>query len=84
MLARRHLMGVFSVTQPSVRPVFSAPVKQPDEIYAHLSGHLQWHDQLELRRELHRHGIAMRAVPHASLTPEIVGHYLAVKRRQLL
>lgn len=84
LLARRHLLGVFSVTPPGVRPLFSTEAGQPAEIYTHLAGHLRWQDQRALQRDLHRHGIPMRAVPHASLTPEIVAHYLAVKRRQLL
>jgi uncharacterized protein (DUF58 family) len=85
LVKRDHLVLANMVTLPHVRPLFSDPeVGSLDEIYAHLAGHLQWHDLRETQRILHRRGVSLGLVDSAALSTELVAQYLHVKQAQML
>lgn len=84
-LSNRHLVMVNMITPGHVRPLFShGDVRDTDEIYARLGGHLQWQSLRETQRSLHRHGVDMHLAGHESLCGDMVAQYVSVKQRQLL
>lgn len=84
VLSRLHLVVVLVITPEGVRPLFSVPASSLEGVYQHLAGHLQWHDMAETQRQLRRDGVTMRTTSHARLTPDLVNHYMHVKKRQLI
>jgi uncharacterized protein (DUF58 family) len=85
LLANRHLVMVNMITPGHVQPVFSGgAVSSVDEIYAHLGGHMQWHNLRETQRGLYRHGVDMHLASHESLCADMISQYVNVKQRQAL
>jgi uncharacterized protein (DUF58 family) len=84
-VARRHLVLAVMLLAPSVRPLFSPPgVEKIDDIYQNIAGHLHWTRLIELRRQLQQRGIQLCLVSNKSVSLEMVGQYIALKRRQAL
>ncbi|MCF6285526.1 MAG: DUF58 domain-containing protein, partial [Candidatus Hydrogenedentes bacterium] len=85
LLSNRHLVMVNMITPAHVKPIFSqGQVKNLDEIYHHLGGHLQWQTLRETQRNLQRHGVKMHLASHESLCADMVSQYVNVKQRQAL
>lgn len=85
LLCRHHLVLVNMPRPSGVRPLFTAPdVKNTDEIYGHLAGHLLWSNLRELQQVLRRRGVQFTLLEDERLTPELISQYVSVKQRQLL
>jgi uncharacterized protein (DUF58 family) len=85
LICRQHLMLVNMVQPPGVKPLFTdAAVGRVDDLYQRLGGHVQWHNLLELGKNLKRRGVQFSLVPNEKLSADIVTQYLNVKRRQLV
>jgi len=85
LIRRQHLVLVNMVRPPAVQPMFARPeVRNVDDLYAHLGGHLQWHRLRELQKVLQRRGVRFSLLDNESLSTELVSQYMSVKQRQLL
>lgn len=85
LLSGRHLVLCAMIADPAAAPIFSAGcAKNLDDVYAQLTGHIEWRRLIELEGRLSRCGVSMRLVPNEALCPELVAQYLRVKRRQAL
>jgi uncharacterized protein (DUF58 family) len=85
LICRQHLILVNMVQPPGVRPLFGNPaVRNTDEIYTELGGHLIWHDLRELGKVLQRRGVRMNLLEQEALTARLVSQYVNVKAMQLL
>jgi uncharacterized protein (DUF58 family) len=85
MIARQHVVLVFSLKQPGAEPLFSsAGAQTADELYARLAGHFTWHNLGETGRALQRRGVDTRHVGPDDLSTELVTRYMNVKARQML
>jgi len=66
-------------------PLFGeAPVRDLDDVYRHLGGHLQWRNLRELGKVLQRRGVRFALLENEKLAMEVVAQYMAIKQRQLL
>jgi uncharacterized protein (DUF58 family) len=84
-VARRHLVLAVMLLAPSIRPLFAPPgVEKLDDIYQNIAGHVRWTHLIELRRQLRQRGIQLCLVTNQNVSLEMVGQYLALKRRQAL
>jgi uncharacterized protein (DUF58 family) len=85
LLARQHLVLVNMPRPADANPLFAGDqVENVEQLYRRLGGHLVWNDLRELGTRLHRHGVRLSLLDHASLTPEVIAQYLQVKQRQLI
>lgn len=84
LICRTHLVMALMPTPPGCRPLFDEPVKQAEEIYEHLGGHVLWHRLKETERELRHRGVKFDLIDQASLSARAVSRYVEVKRKQLL
>jgi uncharacterized protein (DUF58 family) len=85
LLSRQHLILALMIAPLGVQPLFSeGPVKDPDEIYRQLGGHLSWEKLQNLQRVLARKGVQFFVVPNQQLGLRLVSHYMDLKRRQAL
>jgi uncharacterized protein (DUF58 family) len=85
LICRQHLILVNMVQPVRARPLFSDPqVSSLDDLYAHLGGHVLWHNLRELEKVLHRRGIRFALLNHNNVTAQLVSQYLTVKKRQAL
>jgi uncharacterized protein (DUF58 family) len=85
LICRQHLVLVNMLQPVRARPLFSDPqVSSLDDLYAHLGGHVLWHNLRELEKVLHRRGIRFGLLNHENMTAQLVSQYLTVKRRQVL
>lgn len=85
VLAPYHLLLVNMLGLPGVAPLFSrADVRETDDLYRRLAGHLQWQKLREVKGTLARRGVSMAIVENEKMCSELVSQYLNVKRRQLL
>lgn len=84
LLSRHHLVVANMVRPPGVKPLFSEGVAGVDDLYDHLSGHLQWRSLREMQKALQRHNVAFSLVEHADMTAQLVSQYVNLKQRQLL
>lgn len=85
LICRQHLVLVNMVQPVRARPLFSDPqVSSMDDLYAHLGGHVLWHNLRELEKVLHRRGIRFSLLNPQNVTAQLVSQYLAVKKRQVL
>lgn len=85
LIGRHHLVMVMMINPPGVQPVFSNPgVREPEDIYRELAGHMYWHDLREFERSLYRHGASLHLVRNEKLCTELVTQYMSIKQRQVL
>jgi uncharacterized protein (DUF58 family) len=85
LLRRQHLVLVNTLQTPGVQPLFQNPeINGIDDLYNHLSGHLQWQKLRELQKVLQRRGVRLSQLNHERLSAELVSQYLGVKQAQLL
>ena len=83
---RRHVVLVHVMGSREFQPLFSRhdDVRDADELYSRLAGHLMWSDLQEISRELRQCGVHLTSSLQESLVADVVSEYLNVKKRQLL
>ncbi|RJP24318.1 MAG: DUF58 domain-containing protein [Candidatus Abyssobacteria bacterium SURF_5] len=85
VLTRHHLVLVNMLKTPVLAPVFSGEaVREADDLYRRLGGHLQFQQLRELEQVLKRRGVAMNLLDNETMCSHLVSQYINVKRRQLL
>ena len=73
------------VQPPGVQQLFtSADVRQPDDLYQQLGGHLRWQNLRELQKILQRRAVRFSLLENERLSAGLVAQYMDVKQRQLL
>ncbi|MFP4445334.1 MAG: DUF58 domain-containing protein [Desulfosudaceae bacterium] len=85
LLTRRHVVLVNMIRPDGVTPVFAGgAVRQPDDLYPALAGHLEWDNLARTSTRLRRRGVDFAMVPAEQLSLRLTRQYLAVKRSQRL
>jgi uncharacterized protein (DUF58 family) len=84
LLTRKHLCCVEMLTHDGIKPLFSDPVSDKDELYTILGGHIKWADLESARQSLSRHGVRLGTSSRNSLSLNLINSYLNIKRKQLL
>lgn len=84
-IARQHLVIVGMMKPHGIAPLFSDDeVKDEDDIYGHLGGHLRWHNLEEVAKLLQRRGAKLAMYDGERMGLQTVSEYLNIKKRQLL
>jgi uncharacterized protein (DUF58 family) len=84
LLSRRHLVFVYAIVPPHVRPLFEEPAENKEAVYQDLAGHLQWRGLRDLQRTLSKRGVTLCLSDSEDLAHQVVSQYMAVKQRQVL
>ena len=85
LICRQHLVLVNMLTPAGAAPLFSdADVRDVDDIYRRLGGHLRWRQLRELEKVLQRRGVQFSLLDPAKLSAQILAHHAEVKARQLV
>jgi len=85
LVARQHLVLVDMLRSRHVRPLFSDDaVRQVDDIYERLGGHLQWQQMRELQKVLQRRGVRLAFLDPEKLPAELVSQHADIRARQLV
>ncbi len=85
VIAKRHVILVETIKPAGVAPVFSsAAARSPEDIYAALSGHLEWENLYQTGQRLRQKGVDLAMEEADRLSPRLTRHYLDIKRNQLL
>lgn len=85
LICGQHLVLVDMLAPAGTAPVFSdSSVKDVNDIYRQLGGHLRWHDLRELEKVLQRRGVRLAVLDSEQLSAQIVAHHADVKARQLI
>ncbi|MFO7974084.1 MAG: DUF58 domain-containing protein [Candidatus Hydrogenedentota bacterium] len=85
LIGRHHLLMVMMINPPGVQPLFSNPeVREPEDVYKELAGHMYWHDLREFERSLYHRGASLHLVQNEKLCTELVSQYMSIKQRQVL
>ena len=85
LLSQQHLIMAVMIAPLAVQPLFSeGAVKDPDEVYLKLAGHLSWAKLQNLKHLLARKGVQFHVVANQQLGLRLVSYYMALKRRQTL
>ncbi len=85
LIGRHHLLMVMMINPPGVQPIFSdSAVREPEDLYKELAGHMYWHDLREFERSLYRRGASLHLVRNEKLCTELVTQYMSIKQRQVL
>ncbi len=85
VISRRHLVLV-AVLQPTLAtPLFSSTwPSNLEDIYRSLAGHLIWRRLRETHKMLRRLGVEFSMLKNENLCADLVGKYLALKKRQVI
>ncbi len=86
IIRRQHLVLVCMPAPPMIQPLFSdsEAIRQPDDLYAALSGHLRWRQVRGVSDALHKKGIGCLIPPDDGMLAGMVTRYLNMKQRQIL
>ena len=84
VVSRRHLVIAAMVRPPLARPLFAEPVRDADDVYRNLAGHVVWSRLNETGKLLKRRNVGFHLMETGMLSAELVGQYLRVKQRQAL
>jgi uncharacterized protein (DUF58 family) len=85
LLTRQHLVLVNMIQPAEAHPLFAAnDVRQVDDIYRRLGGHLIWAELQEIGKRLQRCGVEFSPITGERLAAEAVNRYFRVKQRQIL
>ncbi|MGB8355527.1 MAG: DUF58 domain-containing protein [Chthoniobacteraceae bacterium] len=85
LLCRQHLILVNMLKPAGADPLFTgAEVRNSDQVYEKLGGHLQWQNLSELEKRLQRRGARFNLLTHENFCAQIVAQYVEVKARQLI
>jgi len=85
LIARKHLVLVSMMRPMDAQPIFSSEsITTVDDIYRSLGGHMLWQGLRETEKILQRRGVGFAMLENESMCPELISHYLALKRRQVL
>ena len=84
--ARRHVVLVHVLGSREFQPLFSRhdEVRDADDLYPRLAGHLMWSDLQETTKQLKQLGVHLTSSLQEGLIADVVSEYLKVKKRQLL
>ena len=84
LLSRKHLVAALSIRPAGAEPLFSQDAAGENDLYRQLGGHMQWKKLNETQARLRSLGVVFRLAAHDSLSRELAGLYVDIKRRQLL
>lgn len=85
LIRRQHLVLVNMIQPPGMQPLFTnLAVRNIDELYQELGGHMRWQNLRGLQKTLQRRGVQFSMNNNERLSAEIVTQYLGVKQRQLI
>ena len=85
LIARKHLVLASMMRPREAQPIFSADkLSTVDEIYRSLGGHLLWKGLRETAKILQRRGVGFDMLENENMCAELISHYLALKKRQVL
>ena len=84
--ARHHVVLVHVIGSREFLPLFSRhdEVRDTDDLYRRLAGHLMWSDLQETSRDLKQCGVHLTSSMQETLIADVVSEYLNVKKRQLI
>jgi len=82
VIARQHLVVVGQLPAPEVAPLFAgAEVREVDDVYRRLAGHVRWAETRALAQKLKPLGVSMVLLENESMAEQLVSHYMDVKAR---
>lgn len=85
LISRKHLVLVSMMQPKEAQPIFSSDtVSTVEEIYRSLGGHLLWKGLRETAKVLQRRGVGFDMLENENMCAELISHYLALKKRQVL
>ncbi len=85
LITRKHVVLANMIQPAGAHPLFSdANIKNVEDIYRELGGHMQWQRLMSLEANLGRLGVPFRILENESFCPQLVSQYFNIKRRQLL
>jgi uncharacterized protein (DUF58 family) len=85
LITRRHLVLITMLQPAAAAPLFSSlSVSNLEDIYRSLAGHLIWRRLRETHKMLRRFGVEFSLLKDENLCADVVGKYLALKRRQVI
>ncbi len=86
IIRRQHLVLVCMPVPPMIQPLFTDAdaIRETDDLYAALSGHLRWRQVRAVRDALRKKGIGCLMPPDEGMLAQMVTHYLNIKQRQIL
>lgn len=85
LLSRKHHVLVMMIVPDAMQPLFQGnDVASDQEVYARLSGHLQWQTLRQTQLTLKRHGVMLSTATEESLAASVVNRYIQAKQRQLV
>jgi hypothetical protein len=66
-------------------PLFAGPeVRDREDLYTHLAGHIAWRGLKELSSVLQRQGVGFGLMEDDQVSAALVSRYMNIKRRQIL
>ncbi len=85
LLARQHHVIVVMIVPDVIEPLFQgANVESERDVFARLSGHLQWQTLRQTQLKLQRHGVMLVTATEENLAATVVNRYIDAKQRQLV
>lgn len=85
LISRQHLVLVNMLHPQGAAPLFhDAGVREVDDVYRRLAGHLLWHKLRETEKVLSTAGVRFSLLDPARLSAELVASYQSIKARQLI
>jgi len=85
LISRQHLVLVNMLRPQGAAPLFhEADVREVDDVYRRLAGHLLWHKLRETEKVLSHAGVRFSLLDPARLSAELIASYQTIKARQLI
>lgn len=85
LLSRKHVVLVNMLRPAGVHPLFSNHrIRFRDDLYNSLAGHIQWHNIMEFKKEMHHMGVRFSLLDSDNMSTEVVSQYISIKQRQLI
>ncbi len=85
LITRHHLVMVMVINPATARPLFAdGDVECRDDIHRKLIGNFQDQNLRELEQKLRHRGVSLMRCDSATLSLQMVQHYMSVKARQIL
>ena len=85
LISRQHLVLVNMLRPTGAAPLFhNRDVREVDDVYHQLAGHLVWHKLRETEKVLGKAGVRFTLLDPSRLSAELIASYQNIKARQLL
>lgn len=85
LLSRQHLVMVCMPRPSDTGPLFAGTeVRDQEDLYTHLAGHIAWRGLKELSGVLQRQGVGFGLIEDDEVSAALVSRYMNIKRRQIL